>query len=182
MAQWSSSAQDDDAVAVVSEEPPGYNNKSLEWVKGVMEKLGEEEGGGAGGGGGGQCLGRRMGTFESVEAEGRQFGREVRGRLLFGVPRVEGQEVPTRVLFDNRDVMPVLVVKKKKKKKEEEKKSGSAENEVAELQLQTTSTSPVPPTTTANSASDEEKGKQKESTAEIPETEPESNPDDLPLQ
>ena len=177
MAQWSSSAQDDVVVAVVSEEPPGYN-KSLEWVKAVMEKLGEE-GGGGGGGGGGQCLGRRMGTFESVEAEGRQFGREVRGRLLFGVPRVEGQEVPTRVLFDNRDVMPVLVVKKKKKKEEEEK-SESAEKEVAELLLRTTLTSPVPPTTTADSASDEEKGKQKESRAEIPETEPESNPDDPP--
>lgn len=143
MEQWSAQ----DVVAV--EDPPEYN-MSMEWVKGVMEKLGEEEEEGRGGGR--QCLGRRMGSFESVEAEGRQFGRDVRGRL-FGVPRAEGQEVPTRVLFDNRDVMPVV------KKKSGNAVVSSAENEAADLQ--TTSTPPLP-TTTADSASYEEKGKQDE--------------------
>lgn len=79
---------------VAVEGPPG--NTSLEWVKAVLTKLDqkeeEEEG---------KCLGGRMGSFESVEAEGRQFGRAVRKRLD-GTPRADGVEVPTRVLFDYR--------------------------------------------------------------------------------
>ncbi len=49
----------------------------------------------------GKCLGRRMASFESVEAEGRQFAREL---LEKGgaAEREEGQEVPTRVLFEWR--------------------------------------------------------------------------------
>ncbi len=48
-----------------------------------------------------KCLGRRMASFESVEAEGRQFAREL---LEKGgaAEREEGQEVPTRVLFEWR--------------------------------------------------------------------------------
>ena len=45
------------------------------------------------------CLGARMGCFESVEAEGRQFGQGVL-RGVYGAK--EGEKVPTRVLFDWR--------------------------------------------------------------------------------
>lgn len=79
---------------------------SLEWVLGVLGKLEQE---GSDGEGECECLGRRMGTFESVEAEGRQFGRAVR-REFFGVARKEGEEVPTRVLFDRS--MPAAVAGK----------------------------------------------------------------------
>ena len=105
-----------------------------EWVVRVLGRLegveGEVDGGdgGEGGGGGGEggdgngngkgkgkgkssasekfkCLGRRMGTFESVEAEGRQFAGAVQAAWEgegVGRGREEGAEVPTRVLFDRR--------------------------------------------------------------------------------
>lgn len=118
--------------------PTGY--KSVTWVKGVLEKLqkmhekgdeDEEEGeGGSDVGSKGRrkhCLGRRMGSFESVEAEGRQFFKAVTASSSSsssssadggsehgdgdgdgdgdvrssGVPSsVEAMGVPTRVLFD----------------------------------------------------------------------------------
>lgn len=112
--------------------PTGY--KSVTWVRGVLEKLqkmhekgdeDEEEGGSDFGSKGSRkhCLGRRMGSFESVEAEGRQFFKAVTASSSSssssadggsehgdgdgngdvrssGVPSsVEAMGVPTRVLF-----------------------------------------------------------------------------------
>ena len=166
MEQWS-------AQEVTVDDPPGY--MSLEWMKGVLEKLGEE------GGGDHQCLGRRMRTFESVEAEGRQFGRDVQGRL-FGKPRVEGQEVPTRVLFDRRDDVMAMVKKKSGRSAGGVSVSGAEENK-ATADPQMTSTPPPPPPpppllpTTADSASSSTgKGKQKEEEKAAAGT-AESNPD-----
>lgn len=114
---------------------PTAGYKSVTGVMGVLEKLQklhekgdenqeeEEEGGGSGVGGKGsekKCLGRRMGSFGSVEAEGRQFFKAVTTASssssadggsehgegdgdvgTIGVPSsVEAVGVPTRVLFD----------------------------------------------------------------------------------
>lgn len=85
-----------------SNTPPGdEQDGSLEWMKDVLAGLDvEDERKGAGSdddGEGGCCLGRRMGCFESVEAE----EWEMWGRYSW-IARREGQEAPTRVLFDWR--------------------------------------------------------------------------------
>ena len=80
------------------------SDKSVEWIKSVLAEIdGDDDKQGARGGKDddescrGKGLGRRMECFESLEAE----GREMWGRYV-GVAREEGQEVPTRVLFDRR--------------------------------------------------------------------------------
>ena len=95
------------------------DNETVEWMRAVLAKLDDDNTRGSAGGDDdddddddddeevcrGKCLGRRMECFESVEAE----GREMWGRYV-GVSRAEGQEVPTRVLFDYRRIPAAVEV------------------------------------------------------------------------
>ena len=123
------SEQDD--IAISSTASGHDSDESLGWMKGVLAEFDKEDDTRGAGGGDDEVegcwrngLGRRMECFESVEAE----GREMWGRYV-GVAKEEGQEVPTRVLFDRR--VPTAATMTAAKGARGESGGGSVERERA---------------------------------------------------